>query len=179
MHVWHIAPVLALMLGVAACGGSSTAPTSPTTAMTTPTTPTVSTPNGTSTVTGTWVGTAADSSGGMMGMPSGAMGMGMPGNSLGNMTWQMTQTGSTFTGTVSFAGYRGTSSMLMSGSLNGKSGTFTMTMPNGSMPTAGCSGQVTGTFDMDDMMVKMTGSYTGSATCSGPFSNGQMTMTKG
>jgi len=39
--------------------------------------------------------------------------------------------------------------------MNGKAGTFTMTMPNGAMPMAGCSGQVTG-----------------------PFDHGQMTMTK-
>jgi hypothetical protein len=49
-------------------------------------------------------------------------------------------------------------------------------MPNGTMPMAGCSGQATGTFDMDDMMVKMTGSYTGSTTCAGAFDHGQMTM---
>ena len=49
-------------------------------------------------------------------------------------------------------------------------------------PSPGCrdggSGQVTGTFDMDDMMVEMTGAYTGSTTCTGPFDHGQMTMTK-
>lgn len=106
------------------------------------------------------------------------MGMGMSPSALGNLTWQMTQTGSTFTGTVGFAGYHGSTSMSVSGAMNGKSGTFTMTMPVGSMPTAGCSGQLSGTFDMDDMMVKMTGVYTGSATCSGPFNNGQMTMTR-
>jgi hypothetical protein len=176
MRVRRIAPVFALLLGVAACGGSTSTPASPTA---TTMTPTSSSPSGTPTVTGTWVGAAADSGGGMMGMSSGAMGMGMASSSLGNMTWQMTQTGSTFTGTAGFAGYHGTSPMLISGTMNGKSGTFTMTLPTGSMPTAGCSGQVAGTFDMDDMMAKMTGSYSGSATCSGPFSNGQMTMTKG
>jgi hypothetical protein len=42
----------------------------------------------------------------------------------------------------------------------------------------GCSGAVTGTFDMDDLMVQMHGAYTGSTTCNGPFNNGQMTMAK-
>jgi hypothetical protein len=106
------------------------------------------------------------------------MGMGMPGGSMGNMTWQITQTGTTFTGTVSFANYHGNSPMQVSGTMNVKTGTFTMTMPNGTMPMAGCSGQVTGAFDMDDMMVKMTGSYIGSTTCTGPFDHGQMTMSK-
>jgi hypothetical protein len=94
------------------------------------------------------------------------------------MTWQVTQTGSTFTGTVSFSNYHGNSPMQVSGTMYGKTGTFTMTMPNGTMPMAGCSGQVTGTFDMDDMLGKMTGSYAGSTTCYGPFNNGQMTMTR-
>ena len=113
-----------------------------------------------------------------MGMSKGSMGMGMPGGSMGNMTWQITQTGTTFTGTVSFANYHGSGSMQVSGTMNGMTGTFTMTMPNGTMPMAGCSGQVTGTFDMDDMMVKMTGTYTGSTTCTGPFDHGQMTMSR-
>jgi len=106
------------------------------------------------------------------------MGMGMPGGSMGNMTWQLTQTGTMFTGTVMFANYHGNGSMQVSGTMNGKSGTFMMTMPNGTMPMAGCSGQVTGTFDMDDMMVKMTGTYAGSTTCAGPFDHGQMTMSR-
>jgi hypothetical protein len=53
-----------------------------------------------------------------------------------------------------------------------------MTMPSGSMPMGGCSGQATGTFDLDDMIVKMTGSYTGSTTCTGAFDHGQMTMSR-
>jgi len=177
MRFWHVSMVVVLAVGLTACSGSTSTPTSPT--MTT--TPTVSTPvspTGTSTVAGTWVGTAADSSGPSMGMSSGAMGMGMSTSALGSMTWQMTQTGSTFTGAVSFAGYHGSTSMSVSGTMNGRSGTFTMTMPVGSMPSAGCSGQVSGTFDMDDMLLRMTGSYGGSATCSGAFNNGQMTMFK-
>jgi hypothetical protein len=106
------------------------------------------------------------------------MGMGMPGGPMGNMTWQITQTGTTFTGTVSFANYHGNGSMQVSGTMNGRTGTFAITMPNGTMPMAGCSGQVTGTFDMDDMMVKMTGSYTGSTTCAGRFDHGQLTMSR-
>lgn len=159
----------------AACSGSTSTPAGPTTVATSPSSPTGT---GTSAATGTWVGTATDSSGTTMGMSTGSMGMGMPGGSMGNMTWQMTQTGTTFTGTVSFANYHGTGSMQVSGTMNGKTGTFTMTMPNGSMPMNGCSGTVTGTFDMDDLMVQMHGTYGGSTTCSGPFSNGQLSMAK-
>ena len=171
MRVLYISAVLAFAVGVTACGGSSSMPAAPTS----PSSPIAT---GTAAATGTWVGTAADSSGTTMGMSAGSMGMGMPGGSMGNMTWQMTQTGSTFTGTVSFANYHGNGSMQVSGTMNGKTGTFTMTMPNGTMPMSGCSGQVTGTFDMDDMMVKMTGTYTGSTTCTGPFDHGQMTMSR-
>jgi len=112
-----------------------------------------------------------------MGMSTASMGMGMPGGSMGNMTWQMTQTGNMFTGNVSFSGYHGVGQMIVSGTMNGKTGTFTITMPNGTMPMSGCTGQVTGTFDMDDMMVLMRGSYTGSNSCFGAFDHGQMTMT--
>jgi hypothetical protein len=113
-----------------------------------------------------------------MGMSTGSMGMGMAGGSMGDMIWQMTQTGSTFAGTVSFSSYHGGGQILISGTMNGKTGSFTMTMPSGAMPMAACSGQASGTFDMDDMMVQMHGSYTGSTTCSGPFDHGQLTMTK-
>jgi len=163
MRAWHVSTILVLAVGFSACGGSTSTPSSPT---------------GTSMVTGTWVGIAADSSGTTMGMSTGSTGMGMPGGSMGDMIWQMTQTGSTFAGTVSFSGYHGGGQMLISGTMNGNTGSFTMTMPNGAMPMAGCSGQATGMFDMDDMMVQMHGSYTGSTTCSGPFDHGQMTMTK-
>jgi hypothetical protein len=40
----------------------------------------------------------------------------------------------------------------------------------------GCSGTVNGTFDVDEMMVQMTGTYGGSNTCYGLFNQGQMTM---
>ena len=62
-----------------------------------PTAPSRPIGTGTAAATGTWVGTATDSSGTTMGMSTGSMGMGMPGGSMGNMTWQLTQTGTTFT----------------------------------------------------------------------------------
>jgi hypothetical protein len=174
MRAWQIPTVLVLAVGLAACGGSTSVPASPSPAAT----PGSTIATGASAATGTWVGTAVDSSGATMGMSMGSMGMGMPGGPMGEMTWLMTQTGNTFTGTVSFANYRGNGTMTVSGTINGRTGTFTMTMPTGTMPMAGCGGQVTGTFDMDDMMVQMRGTYSGSTTCSGPFDHGQMTMTR-
>jgi len=95
------------------------------------------------------------------------------------MTWQITQTGSdTFTGTVGFSGYHGGGPMQISGSINGRTGTFTMTMPTGTMPMVRCSGQATGTFDLDDMLMQMRGVYNGSTTCFGSFDNGQMMMAR-
>ena len=58
------------------------------------------------------------------------------------------------------------------------SATFTMTMPNGSMMTATCSAIGTGTFDLDDLMIQMHGTYAGSNSCSGPFDHGQMFMSR-
>ena len=88
------------------------------------------------------------------------MGMGMGGSPMGNMTWQLTQhADGTFTGTVGFSGYRGGGQMLVSGTMTGRTGTFTITMPNGTMPMAGCSGQASGTFDMDELMLTMHGNW--------------------
>jgi len=173
MRFWHLSIVLILAVGFTACAANASNPTSPTAVASTPSS---STSTGTSVATGTWVGTASDSSGTTMGM-SMASGMGMMG-SVGSMNWQLTQTGSAFTGTVTFSGFHAGTTMSVSGTMNGKTGTFTMTLPNGSMPTAACNGTVTGTFDMDDMMANMTGQYTGSTTCFGVFNNGQMTMSK-
>ena len=174
MRLRRVSVILASVIGVTACGGTASTPAGQTAVPAT-----LSSPTGTETsaATGTWVGTAMDSSGATMGMSSGSMGMGMPGGSMGNMTWQMTQTGAAFTGTVSFANDRGNGSMQVSGTMNGKTGTFTVTMPTGTMPTMeSCGGQVTGTFNLDDMRVQMHAVYTGSTTCRGPFDHGQMTM---
>ena len=66
--------------------------------------------------------------------------------------------------------------MMVTGSMNGHTGSFTMTMPMGSMMSGGCSSTATGTFDMDDMMTQLRGTYAGTNSCNGPFGNGQMSM---
>ncbi len=69
---------------------------------------------GGSAVSGTWTGAASDSSGTMMGA-------GMSASMMANMTWQITQTGNTFTGVVQFPGYGGSGTV--SGTINGRTAT--------------------------------------------------------
>ncbi len=61
----------------------------------------------------------------------------------------ITQTGSTFSGTIQFPWYQG-GTMMVSGTITGNAGTFTMTIAAGSMITGSCSATSTGTFDMDE-----------------------------
>ena len=152
-------------LGAAACGGSSS-PVSPST----PSAPSPPTATSGTTVTGTWLGSASDSTGTMMGA-------GMSPSMMGNMTWQITQTGNAFTGTMQFPGYTG-GMMTVSGTINGHTATFTMTIPGGGMMSGTCTAVANGTFDMDDLMTQMHGTYSGSNTCTGMFNGGQMSMTK-
>jgi hypothetical protein len=160
---------VSLALVAAACGGSSNG---------TPTSPSASTDL--NSVAGTWAGAVSDSSGGALGMSwnMGGMSTSMGMGSSNTMTWNLTQTGQSFTGTVSMSGYMGGRTMTVTGTMNGRTGTFTMTMPDGSMPMSGCTGTMSGTFDMDDRHVEMHGTYSGSTTCRGPFDHGQMTMTR-
>lgn len=153
MRFFAVIGVLAA-LTVAACSGTSS-PTSPGTS---------------ATLSGTWLGTVADSTGSMMGA-------GMSASMMGNATWNVTQAGSTFSGTMQSPGYQG-GTMMVAGTMNGRTGTFTMTMPSGSMMTGGCAATATGTFDMDDMMTQFHGTYAGTNSCTGPFGQGQMSMVR-
>lgn len=157
-----LAVALLSALAGAACGSGSSMPTSPMA----PTGPTAG-----AAVTGTWVGTASDSSGTMMGA-------GMSASMMSNMTWQITQTGNAFAGVMQFPGYAGGGAMTVSGTINGTTATFTMTMPGGSMMTGTCNAVANGTFDMDSLMTQMHGTYSGSNSCMGAFDHGQMSMTR-
>jgi hypothetical protein len=125
-------------------------------------------PSPTLTMTGGWVGTTSDSTGSMMGA-------GLNASMMTNTTWTITQTGSTFSGTMRFAGYMG-GAITVSGVMNGHSGTFTMTMPSGTMMSGWCSATATGTFDTDDMMTQFDATYNGMNSCSGAFDHGQVFM---
>jgi hypothetical protein len=151
--------VALLGLFTAACGGSSTAPTNPGPAVA---------------VTGTWSGTATDSTTAALG--AGGM-MGQAG--MGAMTWQLTQNGSNVAGTMGFSGMsssgmRGT----LSGTMSGEDMTFTMDLPVGSMMSSTCSAHSTGTAHMDGAAMTMTGGYSGTNSCTGSFTGGQLTMSR-
>jgi len=119
---------------------------------------------------GTWAGSSSDSSNSM---GTGSM-MGQAG--LGAMTWQLTQSGSTVTGSMSFSGMQGGRAGSFSGTMSGEVMTLVMDLPSGSMMSSGCSARATGTAHVTG--TTMTGSYTGSNSCTGAFTNGQMTMTR-
>ncbi|MGE5813713.1 MAG: hypothetical protein ACM36C_04430 [Acidobacteriota bacterium] len=144
-----------------ACGGSSQPgnPVSPS--------PSVPLPS----LTGSWTGAASDSSGSMMGG-------GMSAAMMNQMTWQITQTGNTFQGTMQFAGYAGHGAMTISGIINGTTTTFTMTMPSGSMMMGTCSAQASGIFDINELMNQMHGTYSGTNSCTGAFDHGQLSLSR-
>ncbi len=122
--------------------------------------------------TGTWTGTASDSS---SGLGAGAM-MGQSG--MGTVTWQLSQTGSAVTGTMSFSGMQGRMPGSFAGTMSGNDMTFTVDMPNASMMSSGCTARATGTAHLDPTTMTMTCTYSGTNSCSGPFGNGQMNMTR-
>ena len=55
---------------------------------------------------------------------------------------------------------------------------FAMDMPTSSMMSSGCSSSAAGTAHVNRTTMTMTGSYNGSNSCTGSFTNGQMTMTR-
>ena len=153
--VLRLIPLLGLF--AAACGSNANAPTSP---------------SSSSSLTGTWAGTATDSSTSALG--GGGM-MGQAG--MGTMTWQLTENGSSVTGTMSFSGMPSTMMKgTLSGTMSGQDMTFTMNMPSGSMMSGSCIAQATGTMHFNGST--MTGTYSGMNSCDGPFTNGQMAMTR-
>lgn len=140
-------------LAASACSGDSSSPTGP---------------GASRSMTGTWIGTASDSSGSMMGA-------GLTAGMMAGTTWQVTQAGNTFSGTMQFPGHMA-GGMTVSGTISGNIGTFTMTMASGSMMNGACTASATGTFDMDDMMAQFHGTYAGMNSCMGAFDHGEMSM---
>lgn len=170
--------VVASTLAVTACSnGSSALPAAPSS-------PTAQSAPGATIqgVAGTWLGTATDAvtagqTGTALGISMGpGMGPGMMG-SVGAMTWQITQTGNAFTGTVGFGGFQSAARMTMTGTFSGAGGTFTITMPGNSMPMRTCTGTATGTFTIDPATGQMRGTYSGTNICMGSFS-GQLMLVK-
>jgi hypothetical protein len=143
-----------LVMLAAACGGDS-----------------VLSPSAVS-LTGTWTGSASDSS---ISMGQGSA-MGQAG--MGTMTWPLTQVGSTVTGSMTFSGMQGRMAGTFVGIMNGDDMAFTMDLPGGSMMSPGCSSRAVGTAHVNRMTMMMTGTYTGSNSCSGPYIDGRMTLTR-
>jgi hypothetical protein len=141
--------VAALVLALAACGdggGPSTGPSPP----------------GGFDLTGTWRGTASDSSG------------------PGQMVWQITQSGGSLTGTLTMTDTatnltgRGT----ITGTIAGATVTFAISIPAGGFdaPHQTCTAQVSG--DAQLASSTLTGSYTGTNSCAGAIVSGQLTLDK-
>ena len=147
---------------LSACGGGSSMPMNPVG-------PSPSGPS--ASLTGMWNGSLSDSSGSMMGA-------GLSPSMMGQMTWQITQTGNTFSGVAQVAGSEGHEPMRISGTIDGATATFTMTMPSGGMMTMNCTATATGTFDINEFMTQLHGTYAGSNTCSGPFDHGHMSLSR-
>ena len=110
---------------------------------------------------GVWSGVASDSSG------------------PGSMTWNLTQTSVTVSGTMQAATPSGAIAFSgsFSGTLSGATLPFTITVPAGGvtgLPT--CTVTMTGTVSSITTST-LGGTYSGSS-CGGPFSNGQFKLTK-
>lgn len=96
------------------------------------------------------------------------------------MTWQVTQADTTISGTVTMtdtstgAGGRGT----LSGTVSGSSVHFTIAIAAGGFdaPYAACTANVSG--DASATTTTMTGSYSGTNSCSGTVAAGQISLSK-
>jgi type V secretory pathway adhesin AidA len=153
------------VLAVAACGGAPSSPATPT-------------PNPTGTLTslsGTWIGTSADTSG------------------QDKMTWTLTQNTNAMTGTMNISDTA--RSMIgngsMQGTISGSTMTFHMTVPSGGFDgvMSSCTMGVDGQATMSSDGHTMTGTYSGSMSgmmsggmmgqsCGGAMNNGQFTLTR-
>lgn len=144
-----VTAVLASALAVGCNRGTSGSPTQPS-------------PPSPANVAGTWSGSASDSTGS------------------GQMTWTLTQAGSTMTGAVTLvdaaSAVRGAGTI--SGDISGADLTFTLKIPAGGFdrPLATCATTATGTAAASANSI--TGSYTGTNTCSGAIGAGHFTLNK-
>ncbi len=144
--------LIVLALAAAGCRGRST-PVQPSDSPSAPSTTPV-------TLAGTWTGTATDSSG------------------PGRMTWQLTQNGSGLTGSATLVdhatGVTGRGSV--SGTVTGSSLRFSVMVPAGGFDGryTACAASVAGQGTVSGSA--LTGTYTGSNTCSGAIAAGQLSL---
>ena len=112
-------------------------------------------------VNGTWSGSATDSSGG------------------GSMAWQLTQSGTSFSGTVTVTDtVTGlTAQGTVSGTISGSSVRYSIAIPAGGFESAAsCTASASGDGQVSSSAI--TGVYTGSNSCTGAISSGQFTLNK-
>jgi hypothetical protein len=147
-HQCALVAILAMGLGVAgsACG-SPTQPSSAPSALN---------------VTGTWIGSASDSSG------------------PGQMIWRLIQTDTSFSGTLTMsdASTNVSDRGSVSGSVSGSSIRFSISVQAGGFdsPYASCSTNVSG--DAQASSSSITGTYSGTHSCTGAIASGQFTLTR-
>jgi hypothetical protein len=142
-------PGLAALVLIGACRGESSSST--------PAAPTVNALN----VAGSWRGTATDSSG------------------PGSITMQVTQSGTTLSGTVSMSVTTVTGRGTLTGTVSGSAIHLTIAIPAGGFdaPFASCTATVSG--DGQATASSISATYTGTNSCSGAITKGELTVTKG
>jgi hypothetical protein len=168
----HLIGVSAACVLIASCGSSTPTPTASSTSPAAPSpTPSPQPPTTAMNLAGDWTGRATDSQGAIM------------------VSWTLTQSGGTVTGTVKTQSLDPTDGSCNSCHRN-KSGTVTgvvsdttlsLTMffaagANGD-PTPACSATLSGSAS-SIANTNVTTTYSGSDTCEGPFTNGTMAMTR-
>ena len=113
-------------------------------------------------LTGSWVGTASDSTG------------------PGQMMWQVSQSGGSFNGTmtVTDTATRQSGRGSVSGTISGSAIRFTIAIPAGGFdaPNASCTAGATGEGQLAGTAI--TATYEGSSSCGGTIASGQMTLNK-
>jgi uncharacterized protein (TIGR03437 family) len=112
------------------------------------------------TLNGTYSGDASDSSG------------------PGTMIWRLTQTGSSVSGTMTGIGGSAVFNGNITGTLSGTTLTFTIVVPPGGISgLPSCSITITGSA-LNVTSTTIKGTYSGTGTCTPPFTNGQFTLSK-
>jgi hypothetical protein len=110
---------------------------------------------------GSWRGTATDSSG------------------EGSLTLQVTQSGTDLSGTVTMSVITVIGRGTVTGTVSGSTIRLTITIPAGGFdaPFSGCTATVSGDGQASASAINAT--YTGTNSCSGPVTKGQLTLAKG
>jgi hypothetical protein len=171
MRAWFQLATACAAAAAIACGASVTIPTPATPQTTTSATATVTAPIASGALGGLWQGTATDSQGATI------------------VTWTLTQTGSTVSGTVkeqavnpndgSCGSCHRNKSGTFSGSIDGATLMLTMHFAAGADgdPTPACDATLAGSASMPAAN-QLAASYSGADSCEGPFLNGNLPMTR-